>query len=301
MGLIVLGLIVLLVGIFAGKGNSNFQKFKGLIVIGGIVVIAIGFVTSAIRIIPPGHVGVQILLGKVQNRYLTEGLQVVNPLVQMEEFSIRTQNYTMSSTSEEGQNLGDDAIRLLSKDGLEVNIDLTILYRVKPKSAPDIYRRIGLDYEDIIIRPITRTGIRSSAAEYNAIELFAEKRREFEKSIRVSIEDTMQMRGFAVDQILIRKIDLPASVKQSIENKIKAIQEAQRMKYVLQKEEKEAERRRVEAQGIADAQEILNTGLTPKVLEWEWIKMQKELATSENSKVIIMGESKNSPPLFFNK
>jgi regulator of protease activity HflC (stomatin/prohibitin superfamily) len=299
VGLIVLGLIILAVGIIAGRSAGPLTKFKSLFLGGGILVIIIGLVLASVRIINPGHVGVQVLFGKVQDEVLYEGLNLVNPLIQIEEFSIRTQNYTMSSTFEEGQQSGNDAINILSNDGLEVNIDLTILYKVNPIKAPQIYRTLGPNFEKVIIRPVTRTGIRNSASRYDAVELFAEKRDEFENSIRDAIQDTFQMRGFYLDQILVRKIDLPESVKQSIERKITAVQEAQRMEFVLQKEDSEAERKRVEARGIADAQKIVNEGLTPKLLEFERIKMQKELAKSNNSKIIIMG-SGDAPPIFMN-
>lgn len=299
MGLIILGLVIILIGVFSGKSNSPLTKFKGLLTIVGIAVVAIGFLLSAVRIINPGNVGVQVLFGKVQDKVLYEGLNVINPLMQVEEFSIRTQNYTMSSTFEEGQQMGDDGVRILSKDGLEVNIDLTILYKINPTKAPQIFRTLGPNFESIIIRPVTRTGIRNSASEYEAVELFAEKREEFEESIRQAIQDTLTSRGFNLDQILVRKIDLPTSVKESIERKITAIQEAQRMEFVLQKEQSEAERKRVEARGIADAQKIVNEGLSPKLLEFERIKMQKALAESPNSKIIIMGNG-DAPPIFLN-
>lgn len=299
MGLIVLGLVVLAISIVVGKSPGPLTRYKGMLMAGGILIVGIGILLSAVRIISPGTVGVQVLFGKVQDRILYEGLNLVNPLIQLEEFSIRTQNYTMSSTFEEGQKNGDDGVRILSKDGLEVNIDLTILYKINPTKAPQIFRTLGPNFESVIIRPVTRTGIRNSASMYEAVELFAEKRDEFENSIRQTIQDTLTSRGFNLDQILVRKIDLPASVKESIERKITAIQEAQRMEFVLQKEEREAERKRVEATGVADAQKIVNEGLSPKLLEFERIKMQKAIAESPNSKIIIMG-SGDAPPIFLN-
>lgn len=299
MGLVILGLIILFVGIFAGKSNGPLTKFKGLLTIGGTIVVIVGILISAVRIVSPGHIGVQILFGETKDHVLYEGMSLVNPLVDVKEFTTRTQNYTMSSTSEEGQQRGDDAIKILSNDGLEVNIDLTILYRMNSTSAPQIYRSIGPNYQDVLIRPLSRTGIRNSAANYDAVELFAEKRREFERDIINSIQDTLESRGFVLEQILVRKIDLPSSVKESIERKITAIQEAERMQFVLDKERQEAERKRVEARGVADAQKILDAGLSQKVLTYEKIKMQKELANSANSKIIIMNGDA-APPIFMN-
>jgi regulator of protease activity HflC (stomatin/prohibitin superfamily) len=192
MGLIIFGLVILLIGIFGGKQSSPIARFKGLITLAGIVIIVIGVATSAIRQINPGQVGVQVLFGKVNDNVLYEGLNFVNPLVEVQEMTIKTQNYTMSRTSSEGQTLGDDAIRVLSKDGLEVVIDLTVLYKVMPTEAPNLYKKIGLNYQDVIIRPVTRTGIRESASYYDAIALFSEKREEFEVQIMDLISKRIQ-------------------------------------------------------------------------------------------------------------
>jgi regulator of protease activity HflC (stomatin/prohibitin superfamily) len=299
MAIFIIGIILLISGIIMTPTNEQSKKAKGALRIIGIIVAAGGVLLASITIIPAGHVGVKVLFGKTQEGFLPEGLHIINPLLEIQEFSTRTQNYTMSSGTEEGQKAGDDAIRILSNDGLEVNIDLTILYRVNPGSAPTIYKKIGKGFEDKIVRPVTRTGIRNSAAKFNAIELFAEKRAEFETEIIDNISDTLANRGFNLEQILIRKIDLPTKVKESIERKITAIQEAERMEYVLQKEKSEAERKRVEARGISDAQKIINENLTSKLIQFETIKMQKEIATSQNSKIIIM-DGKNAPPLFIN-
>jgi regulator of protease activity HflC (stomatin/prohibitin superfamily) len=176
MGIIILGIIILVVGVFIGKTGGDAKKYKGLIYLAGIIVILLGLFTSAIRQIDPGHVGVQVLFGKVQDNVLYEGLNIVNPLVDVKQMSIQTQNYTMSATYDEGQQAGDDAIRVLSKDGLEVIIDLTVLFKMKPVEGPNILRRIGLNFQDKIIRPVTRTAIRESASYYNAVDLFAVKR-----------------------------------------------------------------------------------------------------------------------------
>jgi len=301
MGLIIFGLVILLIGIFGGKQSSPISKFKGLITIAGIVVIVIGIATSMIRQINPGQVGVQVLFGKVNNSVLYEGLNFVNPLVDVQEMTIKTQNYTMSRTSAEGQTLGDDAIRVLSKDGLEVVIDLTVLYKVLPTEAPNIFKKIGLNYQDVIIRPVTRTGIRESASYYDAIALFSEKREEFEVQIMDLISKEFKKRGLVLENLLVRNIKLPESVEQSIERKITAVQEAQRMVFVLQKEEQEADRKRVEAQGNADAQRIVAQALTDKVLQFEMIKVQKELVNSPNSKIIVLGGKDGSVPFILGK
>ena len=152
-----------------------------------------------------------------------------------------------------------------------------------------------MNYTDKIVRPVTRTRIRDNAVYYDAVALYSTKRNEFQQRIFKSIEDDFKSRGLILEQLLIRNINLPASVKATIESKINAEQEAQKMQFVLQKEKQEAERKRVEAQGIADYQRIISTGLTDKQLQYEQIKAQKEIATSPNTKIIFMG--KGSAPV----
>lgn len=259
----------------------------------GLVIILIGFLTSTIVQINAGQVGVKTLFGKVQTDIVTSGLNIVNPLVDVVRFDTKTQNYTMSGIHDEGDRSGDDAIRVLTEDGLEVVIDLSVLYRLVPGDAPKIVREIGVDYKDKIVRPITRTRIRDNAVFYNAIDLYSNKRDEFQARIFKTIENDFKSRGLVLEQLLVRNITLPETIKRSIEEKIKAEQDAQKMTFVLSKEKQEAERKRVEAQGIADYQRIINTGLTSNQLQYEQIKALKEIALSPNSKVIIMGNDKN--------
>jgi regulator of protease activity HflC (stomatin/prohibitin superfamily) len=207
----------------------------------------------------------------------------------------------MSAIHAEGAQEGDDAIRVLSNDGLEVVIDLTVLYRVSPGESPKIYKQIGVDYIDKIVRPVTRTRIRDNAVYYDAVALYSTKRNEFQQRIYKSIEDDFKTRGLVLEQLLIRNINLPASVKLSIESKINAEQDAQKMTFVLQKEKQEAERKRVEAQGIADYQRIISLGLTDKQLQYEQIKAQKELAASPNSKIIFMNGKGSAPVILSDK
>ena len=223
------------------------------------------------------------------------GFIIIDPLVDVESVETRTQNYTMSGVHNEGDKVGDDAIRVLSADGLEVTIDLTVLYRVVPADAPNLYKETGLDYKDKIVRPIARTKIRDNAVYYDAVSLYSTKRDEFQARIYKSIEDEFRKRGLLLENLLIRNITLPTSVKNAIESKINAEQDAQKMEFVLQKEHQEADRKRIEAQGIADYQRIISESLTDKQLQYEQIKAMKELAASTNAKMIIMG--KGSTPV----
>jgi regulator of protease activity HflC (stomatin/prohibitin superfamily) len=293
--LIILGVILVIAG-FSLKDNANpLSKFSGTLRIIGFFVIALGLLTSMFKQIDAGKVGVKSLYGNVQPDVLESGLHVVNPLLDITVFDIQTQNYTMSAIHGEGAQEGDDAIRVLSNDGLEVVIDLTVLYRVQPDDAPKILKGIGENYIDKIVRPVTRTRIRDNAVYFDAVALYSTKRQEFQDRIKKSIETDFQKRGLILEQLLIRNINLPASVKTTIESKINAEQDAQKMTFVLQKEKQEAERKRVEAQGIADYQRIISANLTDKQLQYEQIKAQKEIATSNNAKIIFMG--KGSAPV----
>ncbi len=294
MALIILGIIILIASFSIPKTNEHFHKFATSMRIGGLLVIVAGILTACIVEIGAGEAGVQILFGKVQNDVLSSGLHFINPLVDVQKMDIKTQNYTMSGIHDEGTKSGDDAIRVLTSDGLEVTIDLTVLYKVVPSEAPKLIRETGLDYTDKIVRPLTRTKIRDNAVYYEAVALYSTKRDEFQQRIYNSIESDFKKRGLVLEQLLVRNITLPEPVKVSIEQKISAEQDAQKMQFVLQKETQEAQRKRIEAQGIADYQSIISASLTDKQLQYESIKAQLQIATSPNTKVIIMGKS-NSP------
>ncbi|WP_020601991.1 prohibitin family protein [Spirosoma spitsbergense] len=299
MFFIILGILVLVAGFAINTPALAIAHFSRPVKVVGIIMIVLGALTSGIRQIDAGQVGVVSLFGNVSERALNAGLNFVNPLAEVSEFDVKTQNYTMSAARDEGQKQGDDAIRVLTADGLEVVIDLTVLYRLIPADAPKIYRQIGVDYMDKIVRPITRTRIRDNAVYYDAVALYSTRRDEFQTRIYKTIEADFKQRGLMLEQLLIRNIDLPTSVKKTIESKINAEQDAQKMQFVLQKERQEAERKRVEAQGIADYQKILSTGLSDKQLQYEQIKAQKELAASPNAKIVIMN-GRGSVPLILN-
>jgi regulator of protease activity HflC (stomatin/prohibitin superfamily) len=300
MFLLILGLVALIVGFQLSRADNPIQKFSNPLRIAGVLLLLVGASVSMFKVIDAGQVGVKTLFGKVENDVLYSGLNVVNPLVDVTTFDTKTQNYTMSGIHDEGTKAGDDAIRVLSSDGLEVTIDLSVLFKVRSTEAPRILKEIGNDYLDKIVRPISRTAIRDNAVYYEAVALYSTKRQEFQDKIFKTINESFAKRGLVLEQLLVRNITLPESVKKSIESKINAEQDAQKMTFVLQKERQEAERKRVEAQGIADYQRILSTGLSDKQLQYEAIKAQKEIALSPNTKIIIMGNSKGAPVIIGN-
>jgi regulator of protease activity HflC (stomatin/prohibitin superfamily) len=299
MVLIVLGIIILIVS-FSIRNIPNVSSFKKIGRLVGLGFILLGIVTSCFVQIDAGYVGVKKLFGKVQPNVLNSGLNVINPLFEIEKMDVRTQNYTMSGINDEGMKSGDDAIKVLTADGLEVTIDLTVLYRVIPSEAPRIVRETGIDYEFKIVRPIARTRIRDNAVYYDAVALFSSKRDEFQSRIFRGIEADFKARGFFLENLLVRNITLPNAVKGTIEQKIQAEQESQKMQFILAKERQEADRKRVEAQGIADYQRIISESLTDKQLQYEQIKATMELAKSQNAKIIMMG-GKNAPVILDTK
>jgi regulator of protease activity HflC (stomatin/prohibitin superfamily) len=290
---LILGLIIIFIGFALRRGDDNMKRFGSPVRLVGFIVVLIGVLTACVIEIDAGQVGVQKLFGQVQSSVLSSGLHFINPAVEVIKLDTKTQNYTMSGVQDEGHKAGDDAIRVLSADGLEVTIDLSVLYRLVPNDAPKLLSQTGEDYEDKIVRPITRTRIRDNAVYYDAVALFSTKRDEFQQRIFKTIETDFKIRGLLLENLLVRNITLPQSVKTTIEQKINAEQDAQKMQFVLQKERQEAERKRVEAQGIADYQRIISESLTDKQLQYESIKAQLEIAKSPNAKVIIMGKGSN--------
>lgn len=284
---ILLGLIIFIAS-YTGNSNPNIRRISSLLRLGGLAVILGGILFSSAVQIDTGTVGVKKLFGEVQKEVLTSGLHIINPLMEVEHLDIKTKNYTMSGVHDEGTQSGDDAIRVLTADGLEVTIDLSVLYHVVASEAPKLLRETGADYEAKTVRPITRTRIRDNAVYYDAVALYSTRRDEFQQRIFTNIEKDFKVRGLVLENLLVRNITLPGSVKAAIEQKINAEQEAQKMQFVLQKEQQEAQRKRVEAQGIADYQRIISESLSDKQLQYERIKAQLELAKSPNSKVIVL-------------
>jgi regulator of protease activity HflC (stomatin/prohibitin superfamily) len=292
MIIIILGIIILFMSFAVAKMDHPLPRYAGALRGVAIAVVLLGILVACIKQIDAGQVGVKSLFGKVQNDVLNSGLNFINPFVEVAAIDVKTQNYTMSGVNDEGTQSGDDAIKVLTADGLEVVIDLSVLYRVLGSQAPNIVRETGLDFRDKIVRPVTRTRIRDNAVYFTAIDLYSTKRDQFQTRIFTTIDADFKKRGLVLEQLLVRNITLPANVKTSIEEKIRAEQDAQKMEFVLQKEKQEAERKRVEAQGIADYQRIINIGLTNNQLQYEQIKALKEIAVSANAKVLIMGNSR---------
>jgi regulator of protease activity HflC (stomatin/prohibitin superfamily) len=294
MGLSIFGLIIAAFGFAIKKGgDQRISNYGGIGITVGAILLIIGILSNLVVQIDAGNLGVKKLFGKIDNEVIESGLHIMNPMTEVIELNTKTQNYTMSGVHDEGDKVGDDAIRVLSADGLEVVIDVTVLYRINPQGAPKLLREVGTDYKNVIVRPIVRTRLRDNAVYYDAVSLYSSKREEFQQRIFTTISKDFAVRGLELESVLIRNILLPTSVKATIESKINAEQDAQKMQFVLQKEKQEAERKRVEAQGISDYQKIIASSLNDKQLQYEMIKANLELAKSNNAKIIFTNGSKN--------
>ena len=270
--------------------------------IGGIAVGGFLILASLLRVVPPGSVGVQVLFGRVMTKStLSEGLNFVNPFVTLEIMTIRTQAYTMSIASEEGQRYGDDAITSLTKDGLEVAMDLTVWYHLAKDEAANVFQKIGSDYVEKIVRPAARTAIRNTTVRYSAIEIYSEMREEVQDAINKTLARDFADRGIVLEKVLLRNIKLPAKVKNAIEAKLEAEQEAQKMEFILLKETKEADRKKIEAAGIAEAQRIIAQSLIGErgraYLSWKYLENLQSLYQSPNNTIVISPYDKNFIPL----
>jgi len=266
-----------------------------------VVIIVIIFLMAALTIVPAGHVGVVVLFGKVKDQPLSEGLHVINPLADVVKMEIRLQEYTMSVASAEGARRGDDAIDALTSEGLKIRLDLTSWYKLIPEEAPKVYREIGYDYDKKIIRPILRTAIRDVVVKFTAENIYSVKRDTVVSEISKRAQELVEGKGVILERILLRNIILPTKIQDAIDAKLAADQEARKMEFVLQKEEREKERKLLEAEGIRKANQIISQGLTTNYIRWYRIEMLKQLVNSPNNTIIIIPEELGSgTPLILN-
>jgi prohibitin 1 len=270
-----------------GKGNVIEAEFRGssrLLLYLVIAVVVIIFLWSGVVSVPTGHVGVLTLFGRVTGDVLGEGIHVVNPLKSNNVLSVRTQEIKETAS-------------VPSNEGLIITMDTSLLFHLDPDKAAEVYRRLGPKYIDVVIEPTLRSAIREATASHSANALYSAEREQVAKQITDQLKQELQSRGVVVEAILLRDIQLPDALKQSIEAKQQAEQESLAMSFRLQKEKQEADRKRIEAAGVRDFQQIVAQGISPQLLEWKGIEATEKLANSSNSKVVIIGSSKSGLPL----
>ncbi|OGX24437.1 MAG: hypothetical protein A3J51_01075 [Omnitrophica WOR_2 bacterium RIFCSPHIGHO2_02_FULL_45_21] len=247
------------------------------IVLSTLVGLAIGIVFSAIRIVPAGYVGVVDFFGHVSPRALSSGINFVNPLARVISLSIRTQE-------------DKETMEVPSKEGLNVALDLSVLYKLDPAKAVEVYKTIGSGYQEVILIPQYRAAARGVTVSHEAKALYTSERELLTQGIDDSLKNLIANRGVIIERVLLRAITLPTVVSGAIEQKLKAEQDAEKMKFILQKEQLEAERKRVEAGGIRDAQTIINQSLTAQYLHYLWIN-----TLNLNPNVIYVATEANMP------
>jgi regulator of protease activity HflC (stomatin/prohibitin superfamily) len=279
---------------------SSIEKTKKIMRTFGVLSIIVGLVfavSSGVRIIPAGYVGVTTLFGHVDKVPLYSGMSIINPFKNLILMDVRTQSYTMSSVTNEGQIQGNDTISVLTADGLKVDLDVTVWYRLDPAQAPSVYKNIGLQYNEKIVRPAIRTSIRNAAVKYKATDIYSTKREVLTEDVYSYINSLLKSNGIICEKVMIRNITLPKEVQDAINAKIAAQQDAEKMIYVLQKEEKEAERKTIEASGIAAYQRIISTNLTKEYLQWKYIESLNSLIQSGKTSTLILPFDTKLTPL----
>lgn len=274
---------------------TNIMKAKNILLIVGIVLFILLALNSFV-VISAGKTGVQHTFGKVKDKELRSGFHIINPLSKVTKLTVRTEQYTMSETSGEGQKVGDDSIEALTREGLSIKIDLTVRYHLIEDKASDVYKALGENYEEKIIRPEIRSAIREVIAEYTSKDIYSEKRTEVAQQIESKLRENIKDRGIEVEQVLLRNVLLPSNLAKSIEEKLQAEQESQRYDFVLEKEKKEAERKKIEAEGQRDAQKIIDESLSQKYLNYLYIKELKDRAGT----IYVPTDSSTGIPLFKN-
>lgn len=261
------------------KGTSNISLMVSL----GAGLVA---VSNCFTVIPVGHVGVIDFFGTVSDNTLKNGINFVNPLARIVKMSIKTQEMK-------------EVMEVPSKEGLTVQLEVSILYHLNPEKAVDVYKTVGEEYEGVILEPQFRSVTRGVTASFEAKALYTSEREQLSTLLLSEIIKATAERGITVENAPLRRVTLPAGLSASIEQKLQSEQESQRMQFVLTKEKQEADRKRIEAQGISDFQKIVNQGLNQQLLTWKGIEATEKLANSPNSKIVVIGGGKTGLPLIF--
>lgn len=287
-------------GAYSAAPKKTYNPFSSFTMSGkkmglGLVVVAVlVLLWNMVVVIPAGVTGVEQLFGKVYDTELSSGMHLINPLASVTKMSVRTEQYTMSIAPGEGQVKGDDSITSLTKEGLDVNIDFTALYRLQEDRAAEVYRELGTNYVDKLIRPEIRGVIRDIVSQYEAKDLYSEKRQEASVRMEELLKERLEGRGIVIEQAVIRNVQLPISLAKAIQEKLAAEQESQRYDFVLDREKKEADRKRIEAEGQRDAQRIIDESLSPEYLNYLYIKELKD----RQGTIYVPTNPENGVPMF---
>ncbi|HSW53450.1 MAG TPA: prohibitin family protein [Ignavibacteriaceae bacterium] len=283
--LFIIALIAAVAAFFVHKNaKKRFQKSEATFAILGFIVALFIALIQIFTIIPAGHTGVIDFLGYVSDNTLKPGVNMVNPMANVEKMSIKTQELK-------------ELMSVPSKEGLSVNLEISLLFKLDSEKANEIYKTVGPNYAEIILVPQFRSVVRGVTARYEAKALYTASREKLAGEILEELEKLVGPRGIIVEQAPLRQIQLPERLTKSIEEKLQAEQESQRMEFILTRENQEADRKRIEAKGIADFQDIVSKGISDQLLKWKGIEATEKLANSQNSKVVIIGSGKDGLPI----
>ncbi len=235
-------------------------------------------------IIPAGNVGVVDFFGVVSDNTLKSGVNFVNPMANVIKFSVKTEEIK-------------EVMDVPSKEGLTVQLEISVLFHMNPEKAADVYKTVGENYVQIILEPQFRSVSRGVTAGFEAKALYTSEREMLAQLITKDLRIQVEPRGISIESTPLRRVGLPAGLSASIEEKLRAEQESQRMQFILTKEKQEADRKRIEAQGIADFQRIIAQGLSDQLLRWKGIEATMKIAESNNTKVVIVGSGKTGLPI----
>jgi len=249
-----------------------------------LAIVILILVYASVAYVPAGHVGVLTLFGRVTGDVLQEGTHFVNPFKINNTMSVRTQELKETAS-------------VPSDEGLVMTLDTSLLFRLSPEKAAEVFRTIGPNYVAVVVEPNLRSTIRAVTSQHSANALYTGAREEVAQQINKELVQQLGARGVEVQSVLLRDIQLPQMLKGSIEAKQQAEQDSLRMAFILQKEKQEADRKRIEAQGIRDFQTTVAQGISQQLLEWKGIEATERLAASTNAKVVIIGNPKNGLPL----
>jgi regulator of protease activity HflC (stomatin/prohibitin superfamily) len=271
----------------AGKSGQNTVASRSVARVAAMVAGAFALLAllECFTQVPAGYVGVVDFFGIVSEKTLPSGINFVNPLANVVKFTIQTQEHK-------------ETMQVLSREGLTIGLEISALYRLNPDSAARVYKTVaGGDYETIILIPQFRSISRSVTASFQASALYSTERERLGIAIQEELARTVAPRGVTIEATPLRNVALPTQLTEAIEQKQRADQESQRMEFILTKEKQEADRKRIEAKGIADFQAIVAAGISDQLLRWKGIEATEKLANSQNTKVVIVGAGKDGLPV----
>ena len=267
----------------SGSGNAMARGSSAIFGAAAILFLILAL-SQTFTVVPAGNVGVVDFFGTVSDMTLKAGINMINPLAKVVKFSVKTEEIK-------------EVMDVPSKEGLTVRLELSALFHLNPDKAAEVYKTIGENYIQIILEPQFRSVARGVTAGYDARALYTSEREVLAQIIQKDLEKLVEPRGITIEATPLRQVGLPSGLTESITEKLRAEQESQRMQFVLTKEKQEAERKRIEAQGISDFQNIVARGISDQLLRWKGIEATEKLAASTNAKIVIIGAGKDGLPL----